>query len=575
MRLTDDVFSRRERRFFDDDLNVSDWGEIQPLFDRLLEMPVDTTGDLILLMERCSELFSILWDELMRRKIEMRRHADEEKSIHAFEEYNANVWSKAEAYDPLIYEKFHSNPLRDRLPLERYGMLVKKVANDISLLREENVPLLVTESKLCNRYNAVTSKQTVVFRGEEIRLIGLTPHLKDPDRAVREKAWRLALHRLGEDGEILNRLLDDMIEIRTRIAKNAGIGDYRDFMHGKKYRFSYTPDDLYRFHASVEKVVLPFVRELNRERRKKLNLARLRPWDTSVDGDRRVLKPFETTEELVDKSIAVLYRIRNDFGVHLNKLRNSGLLDLDSRKGKAPGGYCTPRERLGAAFIHLNLVGSHQDIVDFMHECGHAIHFFHVMDEPLIIYRNLPGEVQELAAKAMELLSSECYGEYYPDGDDVRGARRELLEKTVRSLPDIVMIDAFQHWMYTNPLHGQREREECFARLLGRFDTGVDWGGLEEEKRIVWMQRHHIFNMPFYFVEYAISQLGALAVYRNYKREGGRVIDDYVAFMKLGHSREVDEIYRAAGIEFDFSEGYVEEMVEFVRQELRKLSPSV
>jgi oligoendopeptidase F len=321
----------------------------------------------------------------------------------------------------------------------------------------------------------------------------------------------------------------------------------------------------------VEKVVLPFLRELNEERKEKLGLEKVRPWDTAVDLDGKVLKPFETTEEFVGKAVKILNRVDREFALNLDKMDNTGLLDLENRKGKAPGGYNYPLQEMGSSFIFMNAVGLHRDVVTLLHESGHAMHSAATKDIPIATYKHTPSEVAELASMAMELLTIDYWDEYYDSEEDFQKAKRDQLQGTLKFLPWCMIVDAFQQWIYTHPDHNKEERYEQFSKLVKRFNTGVDWSGLEEEEKYSWMFQLHIFEVPFYYIEYGMAQLGALSIYKNYREKGKKAIDDYKKFLQLGYTRPVDQLYEAAGINFDFSEKRLAELVDFVRNELKEI----
>ncbi|MFW6121995.1 MAG: M3 family metallopeptidase, partial [Petrotogales bacterium] len=330
-------------------------------------------------------------------------------------------------------------------------------------------------------------------------------------------------------------------------------------------------DDILTFHNSVEKIVVPFVKEYNRRRVKKLNIDKLRPWDLDVEPSGRKLIPFKTVDEFIYKAISILERVDGQFGKNFEEMKVSGLLDLENRKGKAPGGYNMPLYETGAPFIFMNAAKLPGDVRTILHESGHAMHSFSTADEWLLNYKSTPHEAAELASMSMELLTLDHWEDYYPNEGDYKIARRNELFGTISFLPWCMTVDAYQQWIYTNPDHTPEERENYFAGLLDRFDIGASWAGLEKYKKIRWMIQQHIFTNPFYYIEYGIAQLGALAVYRNYRRNGKNAIEDYKKFLKLGYSKSIDDLYDAAGIKFDFSESYISNLVEFIKEELEQL----
>ncbi|ACR79127.1 MULTISPECIES: M3 family oligoendopeptidase [Kosmotoga] len=572
MLYTQEKITKKPRKYFTEDLDVIDWKIVEREFKGILEQEISSADDLVKMMEKFSELMNIIGEENAWRYIRMTRFADKNEYREAYNDFLSNIVLRSEPYQMKIAKRFYESPYRSQLDSERYENLDRIIANKIEMFKEENLPLKAREAKLASKYGAIIGSITVKFKGEEKTLQQLGAYQLDPDRNTRENSWRLRMQKILEHSVELDKLFDDLKEIRVQQAKNAGFDNYRDYKHKEKGRFAYTPDELFEFHESVEKVVVPFVTELNEKKRNKLNLDSLRPWDTSVDPDGKVLKPFKTIDEFVEKAIRILYKVKPEFGVNLNKMCNSGLLDLENRKGKAPGGYNYSLAETGAPFIFMNAVGTEDNVRTILHESGHAMHSFAMANEPIHFYRRPPMEASELASMSMELLTLDHWDEYFPNEEEYIHAKRRELEGTVKFLPWCMIVDAFQHWIYTNPEHTPEERTEYFKKLMDRFNTGVDWSDLDKEKGVVWMQQLHIFTSPFYYIEYGIAQLGAIAIYRNYRRKGKRAIEDYEKFLKLGYSKPLEELYKTAGIKFDFSQDYIGELVEFIEEELKQLS---
>lgn len=569
--LTDQIIEKRKRRYFSEDFRADNWYDVENELKNFENQEINSKEDLETLIEKYSELVYIIEETYAWKYIKMTCNADKKQYSKAFNEFYAEVVSKSQPYDFRFKKKVYESPYKTELSQEKYSHFIKIISNDIELFREENVPLMVKENELSNKYGEIMSKLTLEFEGEEKTLIQMKKYQKDPDRNKRERAWKLVCEKITEKTDEFNKLFDDLKEIRIQIAQNAGFNSYRDYMHRAKGRFDYTPEDIFKFHKSVEKIVIPFVKELNKKRKEKLNVKRLRPWDIDVDIDGKTLKPFDSEDEFVDKAIRILDKIKPEFGEKLKMMKKSGFLDLQNRKGKAPGGYNFPLAEHGAAFIFMNAVGLNSDVRTLLHEAGHAMHSFAKADKKVSQYKNTPSELAELASMAMELLTLEYLDEYYKEEEDFKKAKREQLEGTIQFLPWAMIVDALQQWVYTNPDHTQEERTEYFKTLMDRFNEGVDWSGLDGEKGERWLKQLHIFEVPFYYIEYAISQLGAIAIYKNYKKNGAKAIEQYENFLKLGYSKSVSDIYGAAGIRFDFSEDYIKEIVEFIKEELESI----
>lgn len=554
------------------DLDISSLAALQDFIHSLMQPAPASPDELITLMEKYSSVSRAVSDEMTWRYIRMTVHADDESYEQAYNDYYSQVVAPLEPLSFELKKLFYASPHRAALSEEKYAHLNRMIARDIELFREENVPLKIQESELANKYGGFVSKMTAEFEGREQTVAQLSVYQKDPDRTKREAAWRLRVGCFAAREKELNELYDELRGIRNKIAANAGFSNYRDYMHAEMGRFSYTPEDLYKFHDAVEKVVVPFVKDLDAHRRQMLKLETLRPWDTVVDLDGRKLKPFETTQEFIAKSAKTLNRVDPNYARQLQLMDNTGLLDLENRKGKAPGGYNSSLSNLGSSFIFMNHVKLHNDVVTLLHESGHAMHAAAMKDIPLSQYCETPSEVAELASMSMELLSMDSWDEFYTDAADLKKAKKEQLEGTLSFLPWCMTVDAFQHWVYLHPEHNVEERKKAFLQTSARFSSDIDWSGLEEFKHLRWLMQLHIFEVPFYYIEYGMAQLGALSIYLNYRRDRVRALRQYQDFLNLGYTRPVNEIYKAAGIEFDFSEARIRELVDFVKAELAEIA---
>jgi len=540
------------RKYFSENFVPDIWEKVKTELEKLKEEEIDNLDNLKKFLEKYSE-FSFIMSEYMAWKyIKMTCNADNPQYSQDFNDYYSNVAAKAEPFSFEIEKKIFSSKYFSKLGKE-FDLMKKLIEKDIKLFNEKNIELSIKENELSTKYSELSSKLTVVFEGEEKTLVQMRKYQKDPDREKRKKAWTLTCDKIYEEKDKFNKLFDDLKNIRIEKAKNLGFENYRDYMHQEKGRFDYTVEEIETFHKSVEKVIVPKIKEINEKRKKSLGIDKLRPWDTKVDLDGKVLKPFSSVNELVEKMINILNKIDSSYGEKLKEMQASGYLDLENRKGKAPGGYNYPLEESGAAFIFMNSVGLHSDMVTLAHEAGHAMHSFATANLKYLWDRSYPSEVAELASMTMELISMDYWSEYYDDKADLQKAKTDQLEGALKIFPWVMIVDAFQHWIYTNPEHTALEREEYFGKLMDRFSSGVDWDGLEKYKKIMWIQQLHIFEVPFYYIEYAMSQLGALAMYKNYKENPKDTVKKYNEFLNKGYTVSVKELYETAGIKFDFS----------------------
>lgn len=549
---------------------MEEWSELEKVLQEMEFAEISSAPDLVKFIEKYSELSDILEEVGAWKTIKMTQYADDAELAQVQADFYEFIIAPSEPYFFKLDKKIFESDFFKELPEERYGHLGKILKNEIEMFREENIPLSVKENSLVNKYGEIYSKLMVEFEGQEKTLKEMELVLKDKDRLKRERAWRLVSQKMLEKRGEFEQLFDELKSLRIRIAKNAGFDNYRDYMHKACGRFDYTPEDLLEFHNSIEAVVLPAMEKIDEQRKEKLGVDTLRPWDMSVDLDGKTLKPFSDVKDLLSGSISILRRIDSDFADTLSAMAEKGYLDLSNRKGKTPGGYSCSLPWSGADFIFMNAVGIQHDVQTLLHESGHALHAFARREEKIAQYKNSPHEVNEVSSVSMELFTLDYLDEFYNNKEDMKMAKREQLESAISTFPMVAVVDALQRWIYLNPNHTSEERDGEFAKLKDRFGVVSDWSGLEKEKEIGWLKTRHIFEVPFYYIEYAIAQLGAIALYKEYKENPKQAIENYKRFMALGYSKSVPEIYAAAGIRFDFSKEYLQEMVDFVMGELAK-----
>lgn len=561
---------RRTLKYFTSDFDVEDWNGVERELQGMLDESIASAEELAAFIEKVGEFGDLLSEAAAWKYIRMSQHADDPALSQAQTDFYEKVIAPSQPFFSRLDRKMVESGHFSELPAERYGHLGKLLRREFEIYRDQNVPLFVRENELTSKYSELYSALTVDFEGEEKTLKEMVLVQRDPDRARREKAWRLVADRTKEARGDFERLFDELKEVRQEIARNAGFDNYRDYTHAALGRFDYTPEDLERFHASIEALGVPALRRINEKRRKALGVPALRPWDMQVGLDGKILSPFEDAPRLIAGVKRILGRIDPEFSALLGALEKDGCLDLANRKGKAPGGYNYPLSVTGGSFIFMNAVGLAYDVNVLTHEMGHGVNAYRCRQERIAEYREGPAEVAELASMSMELMASEYLGEFYGDPADERKARRELLEDALTTLPNVAAIDAFQHWIYLNPECGPEERNREFRRLEDRFDAGVDWSGLEEEEGNAWLRVMLIFEVPFYYIEYALAQLGAFAIYKAYKEDPEGAVAGYKRFTALGYSKPVPELYEAAGIRFDFSEEYIRELTDFIVEEWEK-----
>ncbi len=564
----------RPRRFVSAVLALGDWEAVAPFFDQLEARAAGCTT--VVELERwlldAGELGAALDEERARRYIAKTCHTDNAEAEKAYLHF-------VEVMDPALKprqfamaELFLKHPLRSQLPRAKYEVFDRATALQSELYRPENIPLETEEAKVGNEYNKLSGSLTVTFRGEEKTLVAMGRFQEDPDRVVREEAWKSVAGRRVQEADRFDAFLDELIRIRHQIALNAGFSDYVAYAYRMRGRFDYGPEDCRKFHDAIETEVMPIFRRLQAQRCHKLGVERLRPWDTQVDPlNRPSLRPFSTSAEMETGVQTVFDRMNPELAAGFRGMREKRLLDLDNRKGKAPGGYQYTLSEARLPFIFMNSVGLQRDLETILHEAGHAFHALACREQDLPLYREAPIEFCEVASMAMELLGAEHLEVFYSPADALR-ARTVHLEGVIGVFPWIATIDAFQHWIYSHPNHTRDERRAAWLALMDRFGGDVDWSGCESARANLWHKQLHVFLYPFYYVEYGIAQLGALQVWVNAQRDPVRALADYQAGLALGGSRPLPELFAKAGCRFDFGRETVHPLVVRVSEELELLA---
>jgi oligoendopeptidase F len=551
---------------------LDDFSRIEPYFLNLLARDISTRDALEAWLRDSSELAAAVSEIRTDRYVKMTCHTDDAALTEAYFQFVERIDPQCRVLWHKLNLKYTESAARADLPAERYFVLDRSTRAAVELFREANVPLLVEQSKHAQEYQKLCGDMTVTFDGQERTLQQMAVYGENPDRAIRREAWELGTQRRLRDREKLDDIFDALVDLRGRMARNADQSDYREYAFRAYQRFDYTPADCVRFHEAIEKAVVPAARAINERRKANLGVETLRPWDRSVDEKgRKGLTPFVTVEELCGQCEKIFTRIDPELGEQFAEMRACGYLDLESRKSKAPGGYQSTYEEGRHPFIFMNAVGLHRDVETLLHEGGHAFHTCATRNEELLDYRSAPIEFAEVASMSMELLAMDHLDVVYT-GEDLVRAKRKQLEGVIRLFPWVAVIDAFQHWIYTHPGHSREERSAAWLDLQRRFDTGVDYSGYEDAERYMWQQQLHLYEVPFYYIEYAIAQLGALQVWRNASKHGAATaVRQYRQALALGGSRPLPELFAVAGARFDFSYDTMAPLIDNVLDELARL----
>ncbi len=560
----------QQRRFVPPQADLAVLDQVRPLCQKILDRMIHSSLEMEEWLRDRSELEAALSQTGTILYIRMTCQTDDPARARAYQQFIETIQPTVKIFADQLNRKFLAEQARWHPDEQRYHVYARGLQTDVDLFVLENVTIQTEVDLRTQEYQTIIGAMTVDFEGKERTLPEMGKFLHEPDRALRERAWKAAATRRLRDKDRLEQLFDRLVSLRVTMAKNAGCANFCEYKFRSLHRFDYTPQDCKQYHQSIEKLMVPLWQRVLERRQKEMGLKTLRPWDTSVDPlGRPPLKPFHQAGELMAGCQRIFERLDPELGEKFSEMIKLGVLDLESRKGKAPGGYQSTLDEARKPFIFMNAVGIDDDVRTLLHEAGHAFHALGCADDPLLNYRHGPMEFNEVASMGMELLADPYLSVFYGPGDEQR-SRREHWEGIAFILVWVAIIDAFQHWLYEHPDHTPDERREAWLLIHRRFGGDmVDWNGLEEEHVFLWHRQLHIFEVPFYYIEYGIAQLGALQLWHNARKDPKTALENYKKALALGGSRPLPELFKASGIGFDFSAGTIAPLTEAIAGQLQ------
>jgi oligoendopeptidase F len=565
--------STPERHFLPASFNITDWQNLEPYFRNLLDREINSKQDLEKWLEDASELEAVVSEDANWRQIRMTCDTENKELENAFTFFVMEIQPHVQSYADKLNRKLVENAFTKELVPDKYFTYLRNIKKNIELFREENIPLNSELSVMAQQYGIIAGKMTVQVEGKEYTLQQAAKFLENPNRSLREEVYRKINERRLHDKDELNKLFTSLIQKRNQVALNAEFKNYRDFRFKELGRFDYTREDCFQFHQAVKQHVMPLANEIYERKKKKLGVETLRPWDTEAEPEGiNPLNPFKTGDELLQKTLHCLDEVNPFFADCLRQMQNMHRLDLESRKGKAPGGYNCPLPETGAPFIFMNAAGQMGDVTTIIHEGGHAVHSFLTHPLQLTGFKEYPMEIAEVASMSMELFSMDYWDAFFDRKEELKRAKEYQLERVITIFPWIAIIDKFQHWVYENPTHTEEQRASAWMEILNEFSsTVIDFSGLDEYRRYGWQRQLHLFEVPFYYIEYGIAQLGAIGLWMQFKKNKQTALNNYIKALSLGGTKTLPQLFEAAGLKFNFSPQYVSELMSFVHDEMNQL----
>ncbi len=572
MKYSADI-KKMPRHFIPANFKLENWEGLEPYFKNLDERNISSVADLEQWLKDASELEAVISEDACWRQIKMTCDTENKELEQSFNFFMMEIQPKIQPWSDKLNKKIIDSPFTKDLDQQKYFTYLRNVKKNIELFREANIPLQADLGVMQQQFGVISGKMTVEVNGQEYTLQQAAKFLEDPDRNIRETVYRKINERRLQDKNELNELFSSLLEKRNQVALNAGFKNYRDYRFVELGRFDYTKEDCYQFHEAVKLHVMPLVNQIYEAKKKKLGLDTLRPWDIEAEpAGIQPLRPFKNGEELTAKTILCFDELSSFFGDCLRKMKEMGHLDLESRKGKAPGGYNCPLAESGAPFIFMNAAGQLDDVTTMVHEGGHAVHSFLAHELELTGFKEYPMEIAEVASMSMELFSMNHWQVFFDNKEELTRAKEQQLERVITIFPWIATIDKFQHWIYENPNHTTEERSVQWLNILNEFSSPViDFSGLEEYRRFGWQRQLHLFEVPFYYIEYGIAQLGAIGLWQQYKQNPANAIKNYITALQLGGTQTLPDLFNAAGLKFNLSPEYISGLMNFVKNEMDNL----
>ncbi len=564
---------KQKRKYISPDFEIHDWYSLSPYYEALQSFPIHSKEQLEEFLFRFNELSCVVSETFAWIYIKMTCNTNDQSAVQKYQYFVTEILPKIGIYENELQKKYYYSPYRSLLDKEKYLTFDRSIANEIEIYRLENEEIQGKTRVKSQEYDNLVANLSVLHNGETLTMQKAGALLELPNRKERELVWRkMQDARLAIEDKIDN-ILEELIQLRHKMALNAGYQSFTDYMFKKLGRFDYTLKDCEKFHESIENVIKPIYTKIMESRKIKMGIEILKPWDTAVNPlNLPPLRPFQNGKDLLDKTIIMFQKMKPELAEIITIMRDMGHFDLESREGKAPGGYNYPLSETGIPFIFMNAVGTHSDLTTMVHECGHAFHSFLTKDYELNAFKDTPSEVAELASMSMEFLSMNYWSVFYENPDELKRAQYEQIVRSIVILPWVASIDLFQTWIYNYPKASFQERKNEWSKIYHRFHgNAIDWTGLEKEKSILWQKQGHIFDVPFYYIEYGMAQIGALQIWKNSIQNFDKALNDYLKALKLGYTKPIPQIYETANVTFDFSADKLKELSDFVSHQLDKL----
>ncbi len=543
------------------------WADFEPYFQALAKVEL-TQETFPQWLSDWTELSETLGEITSRHYVATSINTEDAAAEDALMTFIRTVQEPSQTWEQSLKEKVIASGLS--LPGLEYPL--RQMALSAEIFREGNIPRFTALVELGSEFDKLCGAQKVEWEGQQVSLSALKLPLQDKDRSVREKAFRAKHDRILADREAYNTLWTKAYDIRIEAAKEAGFASFTDYQYKAMGRLDYSQADCDSFRAAIAETVVPAAERIQKRKAEKLGLDALKPWDEALDAySDTPLRPFATEEEFKEKAKGIFDKVDPQCAAWFREMVDEGLMDLMGRIGKANGGYCTAFPRAKRPFIFMNAVGTHDDVQTLLHEAGHCFHAYECFKLPYDLMKNPGLEFCEVASMGMEMLCQPHLEAYYSPSQAAL-AQIQHLEKCLMFWPYMAVVDGFQHWAYSTP--EGRDPAACdkaWTELWRTYMKGTDWSDEPEIEATGWHRKLHIFQIPFYYVEYGMAQVGAFQVWLNSRKDPAEAARMYRSGLALGSTKGLPGLFEAAGGRFSFDSATLGQLVDAAEERVEEL----
>lgn len=491
----------------------------------------------------------------------------------AEQDYLDELAPEVEGLVSKYYEALVSSPFREELEKKWGWQLFALAEAQLKTFKPEIIPLLQKENKLSTQYTKLVASAKIQFEGEERTLTQLEPFVQSTDRETRKKASEARFGFFAEYEEQFDQIYDELVKVRTEIAKKLGYKNFVELGYYRMFRTDYNAQMVAGFRDQVHTYIVPIATKLKDRQRERIGVDRLTYYDEPFNFLTGNASPKGSTEWIIAQGKKMYDELAHETGEFFDFMIDNHLMDLEAKTGKAGGGYCTYVEGYKAPFIFSNFNGTSGDIDVLTHEAGHAFQVYSSRHFEIPEYYWPTYEACEIHSMSMEFFTWPWMNLFFKE--DTEKYKFSHLSDALLFLPYGVSVDEFQHWVYENPEATPAERKQQWRDLEKKYLPHKDYDGnhyLEEGG--FWQRQSHIYNSPFYYIDYTLAQICAFQFWKRSRENKEDAWADYLKLCSLGGSMPFTQLVKEANLISPFEKGCVESVVQEIELWLNAVEDS-